>query len=260
MYRQVLLDTGPLVALLNRRDSFHEWTKLQWKQIEPPLLTCEAVIAEACFLLQNVYGGQEAVMSLIETEVIQLSFNLKVEIQPIKALSTRWVKADQLCFQITDGEHNQPPYQSEGFPMLTATHVQDGYVDMTGAKFINQEAFNKARFRCAPINGDLLIVSVGATTGRAAIIKNCPDFAIVRSVLLLKPLTNVQFLLSWIRSILCQNWIKTASGASAQAHLYINDTKNMPIPFTCFATPVYSELIGVACLSACHSTEARVGF
>lgn len=90
MYRQVLLDTGPLVALLNRRDSCHEWAKLQWKQIEPPLLTCEAVIAEACFLLQNVYGCQEAVMSLIETEVIQLSFNLKAEIQPIKALSTRY--------------------------------------------------------------------------------------------------------------------------------------------------------------------------
>lgn len=73
MYRQVLLDTGSLVALLNRRDNFHEWAKLQWQEIQPPLLTCEPVIAEACFLLQNVYSGQEAIMSLIETDVVQIS-------------------------------------------------------------------------------------------------------------------------------------------------------------------------------------------
>ena len=86
MHRQVLLDTGSLVALLNRRDNFHEWAKLQWQEIEPPLLTCEPVIAEACFLLQNIYGGQEAIMSLIETEVIQISFSLKTEIEQIKTL------------------------------------------------------------------------------------------------------------------------------------------------------------------------------
>ena len=90
MHRQVLLDTGSLVALLNRRDNFHEWAKLQWKEIEPPLLTCEPVIAEACFLLQNVHGGQEAIMSLIETDVIQISFSLKTEIKQIKALLLRY--------------------------------------------------------------------------------------------------------------------------------------------------------------------------
>lgn len=90
MYRQVLLDTGSLVALLNRRDNFHEWAKLQWQEIEPPLLTCEPVIAETCFLLQNVYGGQEAIMSLIETDVVQISFSLKAEIEQIKTLLMRY--------------------------------------------------------------------------------------------------------------------------------------------------------------------------
>jgi type I restriction enzyme S subunit len=142
-----------------------------------------------------------------------------------------WVNADQVCFQITDGEHNQPPYQADGFPMLTAKHVQDGFVQMTDVKFINEKAFAKARFRCSPMNGDLLIVSVGATTGRAAIVSDCPPFAIVRSVLLLKPLIEATFILNWIRTLWCQAWIQKASGASAQAHLYINDTKKLPIPF-----------------------------
>jgi hypothetical protein len=33
----VLVDTGPLVAFLNRRDRFHEWTATQWNQIAPPM-------------------------------------------------------------------------------------------------------------------------------------------------------------------------------------------------------------------------------
>lgn len=51
MRRCVLLDTGPLVAVINRRDKFHGWVTTQWDNIEPPLLTCEAVISETCFLL-----------------------------------------------------------------------------------------------------------------------------------------------------------------------------------------------------------------
>jgi len=42
-----VLDTGPLVALLNRRDRYHRWTAEQWAEVEPPVLTCEAVLTEA---------------------------------------------------------------------------------------------------------------------------------------------------------------------------------------------------------------------
>ena len=75
----VLLDTGPLVAIINRRDQFHGWVTSQWDNIEPPLLTCEAVISEACFLLRNVYGGQDAVINLVKNGVIKVPFNLDDE-------------------------------------------------------------------------------------------------------------------------------------------------------------------------------------
>src|SRR5208337_3463843 len=96
----------------------------------------------------------------------------------------------QLCSQITDGEHNQPKYQTGGFPMLTATHVRDEVVDSTGAGLISKEDFDLALKRCAPQEGDVLIVSVGATTGRSAIVGKSEPFALVRSVLLLKPLID----------------------------------------------------------------------
>jgi hypothetical protein len=49
----VLLDTGPLVAFLNRHDDAHEWAVARFKEIEPPFLTCEAVLSETIHLLQG---------------------------------------------------------------------------------------------------------------------------------------------------------------------------------------------------------------
>lgn len=65
MKQRVLLDTGPLVAFINRREQLHNWATEEWGKIEQPLLTCEAVLTEACFLLQDIYGGEAAVIPVI---------------------------------------------------------------------------------------------------------------------------------------------------------------------------------------------------
>ena len=90
MRQRVILDTGPLVAFINRRDRFHQWVRTEWDTIEPPLLTCEAVLAEACFLLQNVYGGKETVISLVNTGVVHVPFRLNEEVVRIGELLTRY--------------------------------------------------------------------------------------------------------------------------------------------------------------------------
>lgn len=91
MRRRVLIDTGPLVASLNRRDQFHAWVTAELATIEPPLLTCEAVLSEACFLLRNVYPGQQAVVSLVNTGLLQILFRLNEEAGLIGELLTRYL-------------------------------------------------------------------------------------------------------------------------------------------------------------------------
>ncbi|MGC9524903.1 MAG: type II toxin-antitoxin system VapC family toxin [Limnospira sp.] len=90
MRQQIIVDTGPLVSLLNKRDSCHEWVKEELATVKPPLLTCEAVISEACFLLQRLYNGQEAVISLLNNGTIQIPFHLNEEIASIKKLLMRY--------------------------------------------------------------------------------------------------------------------------------------------------------------------------
>ncbi len=88
MRRRVLLDTGPLVAFLKPQDQFYRWVTTELATIQPPLLICEAVIAEACFLLRNTYAGEETVLSLIADAYIQLPFQLEAEITAVRQLMT----------------------------------------------------------------------------------------------------------------------------------------------------------------------------
>jgi len=76
MRERVILDTGPLVAFINGRDRYHEWAKMQWAEINPPLLTCEAVLSEACFLLRGLDGGDKAVLELLHRKVLDIPFRL----------------------------------------------------------------------------------------------------------------------------------------------------------------------------------------
>lgn len=51
----ILLDTGPLVALLSSNDVNHDRARQVFAECEPPFRCCEAVVAEACFLMRKVH-------------------------------------------------------------------------------------------------------------------------------------------------------------------------------------------------------------
>lgn len=90
MKHRVISDTSPLVALIDKGDNFHSWVVEVWQTIVPPLLTCEAVIAEACFLLSRVHHGEDAVMGLMKDQVISLPFQLSEEVEAVSQLMKRY--------------------------------------------------------------------------------------------------------------------------------------------------------------------------
>ncbi len=79
MLRQVLVDTGPLVALINKSDAHHAWAVNEAAAIERPLFTCESVISEAHFLLGRIPNGREGLIGMLETQVIQVPFSFDEE-------------------------------------------------------------------------------------------------------------------------------------------------------------------------------------
>lgn len=71
---RVLLDTGPLVAYLNRNDRHHKWAVESWSALLDPLWTCEAVLSEAVFLLQSEGAPPEPILRLLERRIVRLDF------------------------------------------------------------------------------------------------------------------------------------------------------------------------------------------
>lgn len=82
----VLADTGALVALLDRRERFHAWAVEQIRTIRPPLVTCEAVLAELCFLLSDVPRGIVSVRDNFTSGAWVVDFSLKAEHERVFAL------------------------------------------------------------------------------------------------------------------------------------------------------------------------------
>jgi predicted nucleic acid-binding protein len=90
MRRQVLLDTGPLVALIDKRDQYHSWATTTVATLPPPFLTCESVISEACFLLGRVTNGKNAVVGMVKAGHLKISFDLEAEINRVGELLIRY--------------------------------------------------------------------------------------------------------------------------------------------------------------------------
>ena len=83
---EILVDTGPLVAYLDRSDRHHAWAKQSFMQITRPLLTCEAVIAETLFLLRRGGINPDNLLSLISRGLVLPEFRLGPEIASIQQL------------------------------------------------------------------------------------------------------------------------------------------------------------------------------
>jgi predicted nucleic acid-binding protein len=88
--RAVIVDTGPLVAFLNRRDRYHSWAVDEFGSLPPPLLTCEAVLSEAAYLVRDLHGGPEAVLELVARGVVAPTFRLHDEIPAAKTVVRRY--------------------------------------------------------------------------------------------------------------------------------------------------------------------------
>lgn len=87
---RTLLDTGPLVAFFDRRDERHLWSHEQMGALQPPLLTCEPVLTEACFLIRRGVGNPALVLRALQQGTLQVVFDVQSEAAAIEALMRRY--------------------------------------------------------------------------------------------------------------------------------------------------------------------------
>lgn len=74
---------GPLVAYLKSDDKDHVWAKEVFQRLTDPLLTCEAALGEAFFLLQQTHGGTGRLIGLLNNAVVVPAFELAAELPAV---------------------------------------------------------------------------------------------------------------------------------------------------------------------------------
>ena len=83
---RTVIDTGPLVALLNRRDAFHEWTMTALERLELPLWTCEPVLTEAAHLC----GRAHELTGMLADGALRIGLAVQDEVEALTRLLRRW--------------------------------------------------------------------------------------------------------------------------------------------------------------------------
>jgi uncharacterized protein len=83
---KTILDTGPLVALLNRRDEHHTWTTRAFDRMTPPLWTCEPVLTEAAHLT----GAGRQIMEMLSAGTLRIGLELEDQADAVAALLGRY--------------------------------------------------------------------------------------------------------------------------------------------------------------------------
>jgi len=95
----ILLDTGCIVALLDRSERHHQQCVGALAEVDAPLATCEAVIAESCYLLRGVKGAADAVLENVERGGFLIPYRAG------ERPAAQQVDFDQVCRRL----HDRPP-------------------------------------------------------------------------------------------------------------------------------------------------------
>jgi uncharacterized protein len=88
--KPVLLDTGVIVALLDRSERAHQHCAKTVRELQSPLVTCEAVLAESCYLLRNLPGAAEVVIENVLAGIFQIPFYISKEAAGVKQVLRKY--------------------------------------------------------------------------------------------------------------------------------------------------------------------------
>jgi predicted nucleic acid-binding protein len=88
--KPVLVDTGFIVARLDRSEKFHGKCLAILDDLQAPLITCEAVIVESCHLLSHMRGARDAILQNVRRGTLQVPFRLAERAAEVATLLNKY--------------------------------------------------------------------------------------------------------------------------------------------------------------------------
>jgi uncharacterized protein len=88
--RRVLADTGPIVAILSRRDQYHRTCVEALRDLPGPLFTCWPVITEAAWLLRRDSNTVQQLLNSLDSGFLELLPLTTSDAKPIASIMNKY--------------------------------------------------------------------------------------------------------------------------------------------------------------------------
>lgn len=88
--RHVLVDTGPIVAILSRRDQFHRSCVEALREMPGPLFTCWPVITEAAWLVRHDANAVQKLLDSVSGGLFELVVLDADDAKPIASIMKKY--------------------------------------------------------------------------------------------------------------------------------------------------------------------------
>lgn len=193
------------------------------EKLRLPSIEQQKKIIDVLDKVENLIDNRQQQLNLLD-DLIESRF-IEMFGDPVtNPMNWKKGKLKDVTVKITDGEHGVVPRSSEGYLYLMARNIsQDNQIILDEISYISKKYHDKIYARCNPEEGDILLVCIGATIGRVALVPKMKPFSMVRNVALIKPKKNLvtsKFLFHFVMGDYVQSQINHFVHAAAQAGLY----------------------------------------
>ena len=146
--------------------------------------------------------------------------------------SWEWVRLEDICTKLVDGDHNPPKGVDEktDYIMASSTNINNNtIVDIEKVRYLTQDIFEKENERTQATDGDIFFTSVG-TLGRSCVYKGGYNICFQRSVSVIKTLILNYYLKYTFDSAYFQYKIIREATGTAQKGFYLKQLAMSLIP------------------------------
>lgn len=136
---------------------------------------------------QTVIEKLKAYKLSVITEAVTKGLNPDVKMKDsgikwVDSIPSKWENRKMLSIlsmRVVDGPHESPELFDEGIPYISATAVVNGKIDFSLMRgYISSEYCDECDKRYKPKQGDILVIKLGASTGKVAMVETNDRFNI----------------------------------------------------------------------------------
>lgn len=143
--------------------------------------------------------------------------------------SWKWVRLNELCKSISDGDHQPPPQVSNGYPFLVISNISSGKIDFSNTRYVSESYFNSLPNERVAKKGDILFTVTGSL-GIPIKVEDDKEFCFQRHIALLKVLIKIDCLNYFLRTPMVQLQCNKVATGTAQKTIGLKSLRNLLIP------------------------------